>query len=63
MKSRIARRLELLYREKDLVSDELDRSYLKNDMSTCLRLEQKYEQIIDKINRLHFSSKSKPLFT
>jgi hypothetical protein len=63
MRSKIVRRLELLYREKDIISDQLDRSYLKNDMTTCMRLEQKYEQVVNKINKLHFSHKSKPIFT
>ncbi len=62
MRAKIARKLELLYREKDHISDELDKSYLKNDMTTCLRLEQKYEQIIYRINRLQSGSRTKPTY-
>ena len=51
-RKRIEKKLLILERVRSDVANKLDRSYLQNNVSDLLALEEKYEKIIYQISRI-----------
>lgn len=49
---RFEKKLQTLERMRRDIEKKLDRSYLQNNVSELLALEEKYESIIHRINRI-----------
>jgi hypothetical protein len=52
--SRFEKKLQTLERMRRDVEKKLDRSYLQNNISELLALEERYEAIVYKINKLKY---------
>ena len=58
-RKRIEKKLLILERVRSDVANKLDRSYLQNNVSDLLALEEKYEKIIYQISRIKGLLKSR----
>lgn len=52
MDPKMLRKIDNLERKRNQIAQELDRSYLRDDMTGFIKLEEKYERLIAKIHKL-----------